>query len=69
MDDKFSVNMNDYCTVTVLCPGCNTKYLLKLRKDHSALSQKENGQILIYCATCRKAKKLGPDNFEIRGRN
>lgn len=66
MDAKFSVNLRDYVTVTVLCPGCNAKYLLKLRRDHSALSQRENGEILIYCPACAKAKKLGADNFEIK---
>ena len=68
MDAKFSVNLRDYVTVTVLCPGCNAKYLLKLRRDHSALSQRDNGQILIYCPACCKAKKLGRDNFEIKGK-
>jgi len=32
MDAKFSVNLRDYVTVTVLCPGCGQKYLLKLRR-------------------------------------
>ena len=67
MDNKFAVNLRDYVTVTVLCPGCGQKYLLKLRRDHSALAQRENGEILIYCPACAKAKKLGPDNFEIKG--
>ena len=66
MDAKFSVNLRDYVTVTVLCPGCGQKYLLKLRRDHSALAQRENGEILIYCPACAKAKKLGADNFEIK---
>ena len=69
MDAKFAVNLRDYVTLTVLCPGCNAKYLLKLRRDHSAIAQRENGQILIYCPACSKAKKLGADNFEIKGRN
>lgn len=68
MDDKFQVDLRQYSTVSVRCPGCNAKYLLKLRRDRSALAQRDNGQILIYCPACCKAKKLGADNFEIKGK-
>ena len=64
MDSQFSVNLQEYAVTGVTC---GQKYLLKLRRDHSALAQRENGEILIYCPACAKAKKLGPDNFEIKG--
>ena len=66
MDGKFAVNLNDYATVSVRCPGCSRKYQLRLRYDHSALAQKENGEILIHCNECAKTKKLGKENFEIK---
>ena len=68
MDGKFAVNLNDYATVSVRCPGCSRKYQLRLRYDHSVLAQKENGEILINCSTCAAAKRLGRDNFEIKSK-
>jgi DNA-directed RNA polymerase subunit RPC12/RpoP len=68
MDDRFQVDLRQYSTVAVRCPSCSAKYLLKLRQDHSALAQRENGEILIYCPECARAKRLGRDNFEIKGK-
>jgi hypothetical protein len=66
MDGKFAVNLNDYATVSVRRPGCGRKYQLRLRYDHSALAQKEKGEILIHCNECAKNKKLGKENFEVK---
>jgi uncharacterized C2H2 Zn-finger protein len=68
MDDKFQVDLRQYSTVTVRCPSCGAKYQLRLRYDHSALAQEENGEILINCPTCAAAKRLSRDNFEIKAR-
>jgi hypothetical protein len=57
MDSKFAVNLNNYDTFTVHCNDRGVMYLLKLRRDPSALSQKENGEILINCPDCAKAKR------------
>jgi len=66
MDGKFAVNLNNYATFWVRCPGCGRKYQLRLRYDHSALAQKENGEILIHCNECAKNKKLGKENFGVK---
>jgi RNase P subunit RPR2 len=66
MDDKFVVNLNDYSTFSVRCPGCGRKYQLRLRYDHSALAQKENGEILIHCNECAKTKRLGKENLGVK---
>jgi len=66
MDDKFQVDLRQYATVTVRCPGCGKKYLLKLRYGHSALAQRANGEVLINCPTCVKTKRLSGQNFEIK---
>jgi RNase P subunit RPR2 len=67
MDDKFQVDLRQYSSVTVRCPSCDAKYQLRLRYDHSALAQRENGEVLINCPECARAKRIGRDNFEIKG--
>jgi ribosomal protein S27E len=62
MDSKFAINMVEYQTVTVICPDCSAKYLLKLRREHSALSTKDNGMIKVRCPDCCKAKRGGLNN-------
>ena len=69
MDAKFSVNLQDYFSVPCECPDCHVHYSLRLRRDHSALASKVEDRILIRCPKCCRAKKLGADNFEIKGRN
>lgn len=57
MNAKFAVNLADYVTHGVECPGCHVKYLLKLRLGHSALAS-QNGRktIFILCPDCARAK-------------
>ena len=69
MNSKFAVDLRDYITVSVECPDCHAHYQLKLRRDHSILCQKTKGRVLVRCPECAKSKKLGSDNFEIKGRN
>ena len=58
MDAKFSVNLQDYFSVPCECPDCHAHYSLRLRKDHSALAQKQEGRVLIRCIECSKNKKV-----------
>ena len=58
MDAKFSVNLAEYSTVTVQCPDCGRKYQLRLRRDRSALANRENSLVKIRCIECSKKKKV-----------
>ncbi len=66
MDDKYDVNLNDYSTVEVTCPDCGQKYSRRLHRDHVA--QKRNGELMVHCPDCAKAKRVGVDNFEIKAK-
>ena len=54
MDAKFALDLRNYTRVPVECPDCHVKYELRLRRDHSILSEKVNNRILVRCPDCSK---------------